>query len=254
MGRRRADLLVVEQGLALSRARAQALILAGVVLGQGEQRVEKPGQLLDEGVSLTLKGQPLKYVSRGGLKLEAALSQFTVDVSDRVCLDVGASTGGFTDCLLQHGAKRVYAVDVGYGQLAWQLRQDPRVVVIERSNIRTLEPSAISELCQLVVIDVSFISLKLVVPRALVWAAPEARLVALVKPQFEVGRREVGKRGVVRDPAARQRVLQEVVAMVESQGIVDVATMVSPLLGAEGNEEFLLSGRMLPRCGSLESG
>lgn len=240
MARHRADQLVVQQGLASTRTRAQALILAGSVVAMNGQRVEKPGELLDEATPLHLKDQPLRYVSRGGLKLEAALRDFGVDARDRIALDIGASTGGFTDCLLQHGAARVYAVDVGYGQIAWSLRQDPRVIVIERANIRHLPREAIAEPCSLVVIDVSFISLTIVLPEALRFCAPGAEIVALVKPQFEVGREGVGKGGIVRDPTLRQQALANVAAFCPGVGLQVAATMTSPVLGAKGNEEFLL--------------
>jgi 23S rRNA (cytidine1920-2'-O)/16S rRNA (cytidine1409-2'-O)-methyltransferase len=249
--KQRADILVLEQGLAQTRSRAQALILAGAIVavttstkaGPSERRIDKPGELLVADTVLRLKGEPLKYVSRGGLKLEAALQQFNVRAGGRVCLDIGASTGGFTDCLLQHGARRVYAVDVGYNQLAWQLREDPRVVVIERANIRTLETAKVPELVNLVVIDVSFISLGLVVPHALRLCERTSELVALVKPQVEVGKADVGKGGIVRDGAARDRALTDVRAIVASLGYAHIATMDSPILGAKGNHEFLLHAR-----------
>lgn len=239
---KRADILVVEQGLAPSRARAQALILAGAVVVMGEdRRVEKPGQLLGEATELRLKDQPIPYVSRGGLKLAAALQRYAIDVRGAVCLDVGASTGGFTDCLLQKGAARVYALDVGYNQLAWSIRQDPRVVVIERCNIRLADDSVIPERCDAIVIDVSFISLRLVLPKVLRFARPGSRLVALVKPQFEVGPQALGKHGVVRDEAARQGALDDMVAEARALGLADIVTMPSPIVGAKGNHEFLLS-------------
>jgi 23S rRNA (cytidine1920-2'-O)/16S rRNA (cytidine1409-2'-O)-methyltransferase len=242
MTRQRADILVVEQGLAESRTRAQALILAGAVMAGADRKVAKPGDLLDCACELWLRGEPLPYVSRGGLKLAAALGHFEVSPAGLVCLDVGASTGGFTDCLLQRGAAKVYAVDVGYGQLAWRLRQDPRVVVIERENIRTLAKEMIPEPCRLVVIDVSFISLRIVLPAALQFAA-EARVVALVKPQFEVGRRDVGKGGIVRDPEARAACLVAIVEECGRLGLTEVRTMDSPITGAKGNHEFLLTAR-----------
>ncbi len=241
--KKRADLLVVEQGLADSRNRAQALILAGAVMCGPDRKVDKPGELLDDSLELWLRDQPLPYVSRGGLKLEAALAHFGVNPEGRVCLDVGASTGGFTDCLLQRGAHRVFAVDVGYGQLAWKIRQDPRVVVLERHNIRDLEPSALPERPALVVIDVSFISLELVLPKLRELVAPGAELVALVKPQFEVGRQDVGKGGIVRDPEARARALRKVADACAKLGMTEVRTMDSPIAGAKGNREYLLAAR-----------
>jgi len=241
MSRQRADVLVVEQGLAESRSRAQALILAGAVLYDDGKRVEKSGQQLDEGATLYLRDQPLPYVSRGGLKLEAALRELDVDPSGHVCLDVGASTGGFTDCLLQHGAARVYAVDVGHNQIVWKLRQDERVVVIERCNVRTIEPDRIPEPCGVIVIDVSFISLELIVPRVLPFAAANGQLVALVKPQFEAGRGNVGKGGVVRDQTVRRATRDRVIGMLESLGATGVRSMESPIHGAKGNLEYLVA-------------
>jgi 23S rRNA (cytidine1920-2'-O)/16S rRNA (cytidine1409-2'-O)-methyltransferase len=241
MARRRADVLAVEQGLAPTRNRAQALILAGALMAGPDRKVAKAGELLEETTELWLREEPLKYVSRGGLKLEAALERFRVDPKDLVCLDVGASTGGFTDCLLQRGARRVYALDVGYGQLAWSLRQDPRVVVLERTNVREL--AVLPEPCQLVVIDVSFISLKLVLPKVKALVAPGAQLCALVKPQFEVGRADVGKGGIVRDEAARARALAEVVSSCKELGMTELATMDSPIRGQKGNHEYLLAAR-----------
>ena len=241
----RADILVVEQGLADSRTRAQALILAGAVIGPGDRRIEKPGEKLEEGAELRLKGQPLPYVSRGGLKLEAALNEFEIEVADAVCLDVGASTGGFTDCLLQRGAAKVYAVDVGYGQMAWALRQDPRVVVLERSNIRHLPAESIPEPCSRIVIDVSFISLEIVLPAAMRFAGEGATVICLVKPQFEVGPEAVGKGGVVRDPEARQRALDRIVALAQRLGLDLRGTLPSPIVGAKGNREWLLIARLI---------
>lgn len=243
MARLRADQLVVDRGLAASRSQARALILAGEVLTDADQLVSKPGDLLPEDAEVRLRSAPPPFVSRGGVKLAAALDAFQVDVRDRVCLDVGASTGGFTDCLLQRGARRVYAADVGYGQLAWSLRQDPRVVVIERTNIREMSAERVPEPCTGIVIDVSFISLKLVIPEALRFAAPECVLVALVKPQFEVGRAGVGKGGIVRDEALRQKALEDIGACCAALGLHVFGTMASPILGAKGNKEFLLAAR-----------
>lgn len=242
---KRADMVVVEQGLAPSRARAQALILAGAVIVMGEdRRIDKPGQLLGEATELRLKDQPIPYVSRGGLKLAAALQRYGVSCRGATCLDVGASTGGFTDCLLQNGAAKVYALDVGHNQLAWSIRQDPRVVVIERCNIRLADDSVVPEPCAVIVIDVSFISLRLVLPKVLRFAQPGARLIALVKPQFEVGPQALGKHGVVRDEAARQGALDSIVAEAGSLGLQHIGTMPSPIVGAKGNHEFLLSALM----------
>ena len=244
---KRADLLVVEQGLALSRARAQALIIAGAVVVMGEdRRVDKPGQLLGEATELRLKDQPIPYVSRGGLKLAAALQRFAIGAQDCTCLDVGASTGGFTDCLLQNGARKVYALDVGHNQLAWSMRQDPRVVVIERCNIRLAEDRVVPEPCHIIVIDVSFISLRLVLPKVLRFASPGARLVALVKPQFEVGPQALGKHGVVREAEVRQRALDDMLNFAQTLGLLNLGSMPSPIVGAKGNHEFLLSAHISP--------
>jgi 23S rRNA (cytidine1920-2'-O)/16S rRNA (cytidine1409-2'-O)-methyltransferase len=222
------------------------LILAGAVLHGDGERVEKPGQQLDENATLYLRDQPLPYVSRGGLKLEAELREHDVDPCSRVCLDVGASTGGFTDCLLQHGATRVYAVDVGHNQIAWKLRQDERVVVIEKCNVRTIQPERIPEPCGVIVIDVSFISLALVVPPVLQFAAPGAQLIALVKPQFEAGREQVGKGGVVRDDAVRRATRDRVIAMLESLGALGPRAIESPIRGAKGNLEYLVAATLSP--------
>ena len=236
----RADVLLQSRGLAGSRARAQALILAGSVVA-GDHRVEKPGQLLDEGVELRVKEQ-LRYVSRGGLKLEKALDHFALSPEGRVCVDLGASTGGFTDVLLQRGAARVHAVDVGHGQLHARLRADPRVVVHERMNARTLQ---LAERCSAAVADLSFISLRLVLP-ALVAALqpPDAWLCVLVKPQFEAGRAEVGKGGVVRDPAVHARVVSEIGKELQRLGLELLGSVESPIRGPAGNREYLVAARL----------
>ena len=236
-------MLLVEQGLAPTRNRAQALIIAGAVVGAGDVRIDKPGMLLAADNLLRLKDQPLPYVSRGGLKLAAALQQFAVDVRDAICLDVGASTGGFTDCLLQNGARQVFAVDVGYGQLAWSLRQDARVVVLERCNIRTAPDTLLPAPASIVVFDVSFISLRLVLAPALRFCTADAMVIALVKPQFEVGQADVGKGGIVRDAAARQRALIQAQDTLTALGVGPLQSMDSPIQGAKGNHEFLLCGR-----------
>jgi len=237
----RADKLLLERGLAGSRERARALILAGVVLA-GDRAVEKPGQLLAADVELRLRGEDHPYVSRGGLKLAHAIRHFGLAdaVRGAVCVDVGASTGGFTDCLLQYGAARVYAIDVGYGQLAWKLRADPRVIVLERRNIRTLPEDALAERPALATVDVSFISLLLVLPRVGALLGPGGRIIALVKPQFEVGRAGVGKGGVVRNPALREAAVEKVAAFVRASGWQVVGTTESPIEGPAGNREFLL--------------
>lgn len=236
----RLDLVLVERGLAPSRQRARALIMAGKILVDN-QPVDKPGNLIPRGATILVKGQDLPYVSRGGLKLEAALRSMALDVTDLVCLDIGASTGGFTDCLLQHGAKFVYAVDVGYGQMAWSLRQDKRVACIERSNIRNMPADKIPEPIDLVTIDVSFISLKLVVPQALKFLKPKGFVLGLIKPQFEVGKGKVGKGGVVRDPELVAGVIQDLVLFFQDELELMVGPVVpSPILGPKGNQEYII--------------
>ena len=231
----RLDRLLVQRGLVDSRELAKRLILAGKVLVNG-QLGGKPGQQVPADVDLVVK-EPPPYVGRGGLKLEAALDAFPVEVTGVVAADVGACTGGFTDCLLQRGASRVYAIDVGYGQLDWGLRQDPRVVVMERTNARYLE--ALDELVDLVVADVSFISLKLILPAALLWLRPGGQMITLIKPQFEAGRRQVGKGGVVRDPAVHREVLEGVLGWAAAAGLGPQGLIRSPITGPAGNVEFL---------------
>jgi 23S rRNA (cytidine1920-2'-O)/16S rRNA (cytidine1409-2'-O)-methyltransferase len=205
-----------------------------------DQPVDKPGALVDDGDRIELTGADLPYVSRGGLKLEAALTGYRIDVAGRVCLDVGASTGGFTDCLLQRGAARVYAVDVGYGQMAWKLRQDPRVIVIERTNIRYMAPEAVPEPIDLVTIDASFISLKIVVPAVLRFLKREGMILPLIKPQFEVGKGLVGKGGVVADSARHAQVIDELGRFFSGLGLSCSAALPSPILGPKGNREFFM--------------
>ena len=235
----RIDLLLVDRGLAESRERGQAMILAGQVLVNGEKR-DKAGSRVPEDADIRILGEQLRYVSRGGLKLEAALREFTVDVQGRTALDVGASTGGFTDCLLQHGAGKVYAVDVGYGQMAWKLRQDPRVVLIERVNIRHIDPALVPEPVDIAVIDVSFISLENVVPSILQFLKSRAEIVALIKPQFEVGKGEVGKGGIVRDEGARNAAVERVTDFFRKRGFDVRGVVPSPITGQDGNVEFLI--------------
>ena len=235
----RADLAVVEQGLASSREKARALILAGEVLA-GDRPIDKAGELVDARAELRLRSAPMPYVSRGGIKLAHALDVFGVDPRGLVALDVGASTGGFTDCLLQRGAVRVHCLDVGHGQLDWKLASDPRVRVHDRTNVRAMGPDALGERVDLVVIDVSFISLRLVLPALPPLARPGAPVVALVKPQFEVGRALLGKGGIVRDAAARARALAEVRAAAGGLGFVALGDAVSPITGGKGNIELLL--------------
>jgi len=240
MGKReRLDKLLVERGLVASREEGRSRILAGEVLVD-DQPLAKAGSLVDSNALIRMKGKSLPYVSRGGVKLEKALQEFSIEVSDKVVLDVGASTGGFSDCLLAHGARRVYAVDVGYGQLDWKLRNDPRVVVLEKRNIRYLEGEELSDPPQIATIDVSFISLRLVLPKVRKLLTPYGEIVALIKPQFEVGKGKVGKGGVVRSGEEHRRVIEEIkeaaVALkLEVRGVTE-----SPLLGPKGNREFFI--------------
>jgi len=237
--KQRLDKLMVERGLAPSREKAQALIMAGQVV-VGDHAVDKAGRQVAGDVEIRIKGDVLPYVSRGGLKLKKALDEFGVDVSGRVAIDVGASTGGFTDCLLQAGALKVFAVDVGYGQLAWKLQQDPRVVSMEKTNIRHLLPEQLDTLPDLAVIDASFISLAKVLPATVNLLKPGGRIIALIKPQFEVGKGEVGKGGIVRDPAAHERVVEAVRRTAIEMGLFAAGVCESPITGADGNREFLI--------------
>ena len=242
----RIDLLLVERGLVPSRERARAMILAGRVM-VAEQKVDKPGATVAADAAIRLLGEDQPYVSRGGVKLEGALAHWQIDVKGRWCLDVGASTGGFTDCLLQHGAAHVTAVDTGFGQIAMALRQDPRVRLMERTNARLLEPGALAaksgEELRLLVMDVSFISATLVLPAVIAAAPGLVEAVVLVKPQFEAGREHVGKGGIVRDPEAHRLAIDKVAACVGSLGWQVVETIPSPITGMEGNKEFLLYAR-----------
>lgn len=235
----RIDVLVVERGLAPSRERARALILAGRVLAN-EQKIDKPGAAVAADAQLRLLGEDMRYVSRGGLKLEAALDHWRIDVRERVCVDVGTSTGGFTDCLLQRGAQRVTCVDTGFGQIAMKLRNDPRVHLMERTNARLLEPGSLGADATLLVMDVSFISATLLVEPVLAAAPGLREMIVLVKPQFEAGREHVGKGGIVRDPAAHQLAIDKVSACIAAAGGAGIETIPSPITGAEGNQEFLL--------------
>lgn len=239
MKKERLDVLVHERGLADSRTRAQALILAGLVVVD-DQRVDKPGTRVSVDAELRLKGEVLPYVSRGGLKLKGALDAFKLDVRGAICADIGASTGGFTDCLLQEGAVRVHAIDVGYGQLHEKLRQDARVISRERVNARHLTDDDLPEPVQVVVIDVSFISLELVLPAVLPKLSPGGLLIALVKPQFEVGLAHIDKGGVVRDPVARQGAIDRIRAFVAGLGMTELGVVDSPVPGPAGNLEALL--------------
>jgi 23S rRNA (cytidine1920-2'-O)/16S rRNA (cytidine1409-2'-O)-methyltransferase len=235
----RLDKLLVERGLVQSRERASALILAGKVVVE-DHAVDKVGTRIPIDADIRLKGGDIPYVSRGGLKLEKGLESFDISVAGRVAIDVGASTGGFTDCLLQRGAVQVYAVDVGYGQLAWRLREDPRVVNLERTNIRDLTADTLGAAPSLAVIDASFISLDKVLPATLPLLAPGGEILALIKPQFEVGRGQVGKGGVVRDPAQHAEVVEKVRESAASLGCRVLGVVESPLLGPKGNREFLI--------------
>ncbi|HLG14962.1 MAG TPA: TlyA family RNA methyltransferase [Blastocatellia bacterium] len=237
--KQRIDKTLVDRGLAETRARAQAMILAGQVLVR-EQRIDKPGQMIDADADIRIKGETLRYVSRGGLKLEAALRDFRIDPTGKTCLDIGASTGGFTDCLLQHGAACVWAVDVGHGQLAWRIRQDPRVIVMEGVNVRGMSPDRFPARFDIVTVDVSFISLAKVFPSVVSLMTNETDCIALVKPQFEVGKGEVGRGGIVTDTLKHRRVLAEVVDAARESGLEAVGLIESPILGVEGNREFLV--------------
>lgn len=239
MTKERLDKILVQKGLAASRDRARALILAGQVVVD-DHRVDKAGTQIDTEAEIRLKGEDLRYVSRGGLKLEGALDQFKLDVNGRIAMDVGASTGGFTDCLLQRGAEQVFAVDVGYGQLAWKLREDKRVINLERCNIRDLSIDQLDAIPDLAVIDASFISLSKVLPPTLDLLAGQAEVVALIKPQFEVGKGQVGKGGIVRDESLQQGVVEKISLLAESLGCRVAGVIDSPILGQKGNREFLI--------------
>lgn len=234
----RADRLLVDRGLVVSRERARALIMAGDVI-IGDHKIDKPGQLVDASLPIRIKDD-IPFVSRGGLKLQKALEHFAIDVTGLVVIDVGASTGGFTDCLLQRGAARVFAVDVGYGQLAWKLRQDARVLSLEKTNIRYLEPEALPTLADMAVIDASFISLDKVLPNTLRLVRSGGAVVALIKPQFEVGRGEVGKGGVVRDPEKHAAVIASVCTLAQELQLEVIGVTESPITGPKGNREFLV--------------
>lgn len=234
----RLDVLLYETGKVQSRERARALIMAGKVR-VNDMPVDKPGMRVSRADTLDVKAD-LPFVSRGGLKLEAALSVLKPDIRNKICMDVGASTGGFTDCLLQHGAKMVFAVDVGYGQLAWKLRQDPRVILLERTNIRHMQPDRISERIDIATIDVSFISLKIVLPVVKAFMRPGGWIFALIKPQFEVGKEKVGKGGVVRDTALHDEVITTISEFCLEMALKPGKAIPSPILGPKGNREYIL--------------
>lgn len=237
--KKRLDVLLVERGFAESRTKAQAIIMSGLVYVAG-QKADKPGMSFDENADIEVRGATCPYVSRGGLKLEKALRDFGVDPTGYVCSDSGASTGGFTDCLLQQGAKKVFAIDVGYGQLDWKIRSDPRVVVMERTNVRYVTPEQLGEPLDLSVVDVSFISLRIVLPVIKTFLKENAgQVLCLIKPQFEAGKEKVGKKGVVRDPAVHKEVLDDFVALTKEIGFRILGLTFSPVKGPEGNIEFL---------------
>ena len=235
----RLDVLLVSRGLAQSREKAKAVIMSGEVLVNG-QREDKAGSMFDTAVEITLKHPPLKYVSRGGLKLEKAIQTYELNLEGKVCMDIGSSTGGFTDCMLQNGAARVYAIDVGTNQLAWKLRQDPRVVSMEKTNIRYVTPDQIGEAVCFASVDVSFISLTKVLEPVRALLADRAQMVVLIKPQFEAGREKVGKKGVVRDPKVHEEVIEAVIHCALQLGFTVLALEYSPIKGPEGNIEYLI--------------
>ncbi len=239
MEKKRLDLLLVEKGLETSRERAKALIMLGVVYVNGE-KAQTAGETFPETALVEVRGSTLKYVSRGGLKLEKALEYFSVDPKGMTAIDAGASTGGFTDCLLQNGAEKVYAADVGYGQLAWSLRTDPRVVCMERCNVRHLTPEDIGEPLDLAVMDVSFISIKLIIPVLKTLLSHNGQIISLIKPQFEAGREKVGKHGVVREKSTHIDVIEDILSFSRKQGFAVRGLTYSPIRGPEGNIEFLV--------------
>lgn len=237
--KKRLDVLLVEKGLAPSREKAKAYIMEGKVFVEN-QREDKPGTNFDENSLIELHGKKLAYVSRGGLKLEKALKTFTVDLSEAVCMDIGASTGGFTDCMLQNGASKVFSVDVGYGQFDWSLRQDPRVVLMEKTNVRYLKPEDIGESLDFASCDVSFISLSKILPAVFPILKENGSMICLIKPQFEAGRDNVGKRGVVRNPKVHREVIAEVFEFTEALGFTVKGLTFSPIKGPNGNIEYLM--------------
>lgn len=237
--KKRLDVLLTEQGLAESREKAKALIMSGLVYADG-QKADKPGDTFSETAALEVRGKGLPYVSRGGLKLEKAVAEFNLELSGLVCMDIGASTGGFTDCMLQNGASKVYAVDVGYGQLAWGLRNDPRVVNLERTNARYLTAEQVPEKIAFFSVDVSFISLTLILPALRPLLADDCRAVCLIKPQFEAGREKVGKKGVVRDKAVHREVIEKILDFSLQNGYSVLGLTFSPVKGPEGNIEYLI--------------
>ncbi len=239
MEKKRADVILYEKGLVDSREKGKRVIMEGSVF-IGDRRVDKPGEYYDDSVEIYIKKNPLNYVSRGGLKLEKSIGEFNLSLKDKITMDMGASTGGFTDCMLQNGASKVYAVDVGYGQLDWRLRNDPRVVVMERTNIRYLKEEDIKDKIDFVSIDVSFISLKLMLPVAKILTGDNCEIVALIKPQFEAGRDKVGKKGLVRDKETHKEVILKVIDFAKEIGLYTNGLTYSPITGGTGNIEFLV--------------
>ena len=235
----RLDILIVNKGLATSREKAKAIIMSGIVYVDG-QKEDKAGSMFEETANIEVRGATLKYVSRGGLKLEKAMTHFGVELKDKICMDVGSSTGGFTDCMLQNGAKKVYSIDVGYGQLAWKLRNDPRVVNLERTNMRKVTREQVPDEIDFFSVDVSFISLKLILPVARELMSENAQAVCLIKPQFEAGREKVGKKGVVRDPAVHVEVVRKIFDFCLENGFDVLNLDYSPIKGPEGNIEYLI--------------
>lgn len=235
----RLDILLVEKGIFTSRERAKSSIMAGKIFVDG-QRVDKAGEKVNVDADIIFKGQEIPYVSRGGLKLEKAIKEFGVNLKDKVCMDIGASTGGFTDCMLQNDAKKVFSIDVGYGQFAWKLRTDPRVVCMERTNIRYVTPETLGEVTDFASIDVSFISLKKIMPATLNLLNETGEVVALIKPQFEAGKEKVGKKGVVRDINVHKEVVLDIVEFLISQNLNILSVSYSPIKGPEGNIEYLV--------------
>ena len=246
--KKRLDVLLVEQGYADTRAKAQAIIMSGSVY-VNDQKADKPGMSFEEGIAIEVRGAACPYVSRGGLKLEKALRDFGVDPTGYVCSDSGASTGGFTDCLLQQGASKVFAIDVGYGQLDWKIRSDPRVVVMERTNVRYVTPEQLGQPLDLSVVDVSFISLKIVLPVIKTFLKPDGQVLCLIKPQFEAGKEKVGKKGVVREPQTHKEVLDNFVLLAKELNFTILGLTFSPVKGPEGNIEFLAHLTLADKAG-----
>lgn len=239
MAKKRADVLLYEKGLVPSREKGKSIIMSGSVY-IGTRRIDKAGEGIDEEEEIYIKGQPLKYVSRGGLKLEKAIEEFELNLSQAVCMDIGASTGGFTDCMLQNGASRVYAVDVGYGQLDWKIRNNEKVIIMDRTNIRNIRPDDIGESLDFISIDVSFISLSLVLPVAKSILKNDGSIVALIKPQFEAGKGRVGKKGIVKDRSIHNEVIEKVIKIGDKLNLYTRKITFSPITGAKGNIEYLI--------------